>query len=317
MDCLPFRQGRCENTQTTTGDGATAQETPDLTVTSPSPAQTQRLAEDAAVPTVRSLPPAPGLDFVWGQGEVSPKEFVRNVRAAYSESVHWRRNIFSVPSGKSGKEFVRELAGLFKAYANGSALESIALTAAMLLPRLLLQRPHQTSKSKEHMQCLERRLASWRAGDIDTLLTEGRTIQGRLLRNKLSNKFHEDKVARSFARLMFQGKTKAALRLINEQEKGDLLHLDNVIGHESSTNAPFTVREALLSKHPDGRPASPDALVSGDMEPPTIHPILFESINAAVRKNAALHTDGSIYVLHWQLFLSILIASQQICLWIW
>ena len=71
------------------------------------------------------------MDFVWGQGEVSPEEFVRNVRAASSESVHWRRNIFSVPIGKSGKEFVRELAKLFKAYENGSTLESIA---AMLLP---------------------------------------------------------------------------------------------------------------------------------------------------------------------------------------
>ena len=62
-------------------------------------------------------------------------------------------------------------------------------------------------------------------------------------------------MVRSFAKLMFQGNTKAALRILSEQKRGELLHLDNVICPGSSDNTPVSVREALLSKHPDGQPA--------------------------------------------------------------
>ena len=104
-------------------------------------------------------------------------EFSQAVRSAYAEAVHWRRNVFQVPSGGVGKDFVLELTRLYNAYAEGSALESIALTAAMLLPILLLQKPHAQSKAKDHALCLSRRLKSWRSGDIDGLMREGQVIQ--------------------------------------------------------------------------------------------------------------------------------------------
>ena len=71
--------------------------------------------------------------------------------AGYSEAVHWKRNIFLVPSGSVGKEFIQEMARIFEAYAEGSQLESFALTAAMTMPLLLLQKPH-----KEHTCQLSR-----------------------------------------------------------------------------------------------------------------------------------------------------------------
>ena len=37
------------------------------------------------------------------------------IRSAYSETVHWHRNIFLVPSGATGKEFILELAKFFQA----------------------------------------------------------------------------------------------------------------------------------------------------------------------------------------------------------
>ena len=60
------------------------------------------------------------------------------LNAAYAEAVHWKMNLFKVPYGKAGKSFVSELARLFKAFATGSALESIGLKAATLMPILLL-----------------------------------------------------------------------------------------------------------------------------------------------------------------------------------
>ena len=60
------------------------------------------------------------------------------VEAAYSEAVHWRQNLFKIPFGHAGKEFVAGLACLFRSYAEASALEPIALKAAILLPLLML-----------------------------------------------------------------------------------------------------------------------------------------------------------------------------------
>ena len=92
---------------------------------------------------------------------------------AYSKVVHRKCNIFKAPSGRAGKSFVHELSHLFKAYAKGNSQESIALTAAMTLPSLLLQKPHRSSKTKEHMQFLERRLKLWEEGNLEGLLQEG------------------------------------------------------------------------------------------------------------------------------------------------
>ena len=70
------------------------------------------------------------------------EDFIQAVTAAYEEIIHWRRNLFLTPSGKAGKLFVSEMARLFRAYGEGSALESIALKAAMIMPALLLQKPY-------------------------------------------------------------------------------------------------------------------------------------------------------------------------------
>ena len=93
--------------------------------------------------------------FVWG--ELDAKTFSKSISDAYKEVVHWRINLFSVPSGNKGKAFVFELARLFKAYAEATAFESIALEAITVLSILALQKPHRKSKSKEHVTCLERR----------------------------------------------------------------------------------------------------------------------------------------------------------------
>ena len=74
--------------------------------------------------------PSPALqppNFTWGScsGEV----FCTKINLAYEEVVHWRRNLFQVPSGSTGKAFVSELARLFQAYADSSSLECIAMKA--------------------------------------------------------------------------------------------------------------------------------------------------------------------------------------------
>ena len=179
--------------------------------------------------------------------------------------------------------FTSELARLYKSFATCSALAFIALKAATLMPILLLQKPVCKPKAKDLTSCLERRLNTWSKGDLIELMREGRTIQQRIPKSSQSMK--SEHLARSFANLMFQGKTKAALRLLSDQNKGGLLHLDDPVDGKGS------VREVLTAKHPPSQPAHPDTIINDD--PKEVHPVLFESLDATAIKSAALHTSGA------------------------
>ena len=63
--------------------------------------------------------------FTWGTLESS--EFTGLLDTAFDEVVHRKRNCFRVSHGNAGKVFTKELAHLFRAFATGSALDSIAL----------------------------------------------------------------------------------------------------------------------------------------------------------------------------------------------
>ena len=63
------------------------------------------------------LPSPPAMaeaHFTCGPVEASSEQLIESVSASYDEVVHWKRNIFPVPSGKAGKVFVNELAWLFR-----------------------------------------------------------------------------------------------------------------------------------------------------------------------------------------------------------
>ena len=193
-----------------------------------------------------------------------------------------------MPLGSVGKSFVAEMAKLYDSFASGSALESVALTATIILPILLLQQPHKRSKSKEHTKCLERRLKTWRDGDLAALIREGRTIQQRLPKVRRANAANENRLARTFANLMFKGKTHAALDLLANSGRGGLLHLDQPANSDSDST---TVREVLVSKHQPSQPASPNSTLHGP--PPEIHPVVFDSIDARLIRSTALRTSGA------------------------
>ena len=61
---------------------------------------------------------------------------------------------FLDPLGKIGKEYVKKQSQLFHGYAKETLIVGVAMKAVMLTPLLLLQKPHVTPKSKDHMRCL-------------------------------------------------------------------------------------------------------------------------------------------------------------------
>ena len=93
------------------------------------------------------------------------------------------------------------------------------MKAVMVLPALLLQRPHHKSKDREHIARLEDRLSRWHDGDIASLLHKCRTIQDHLGngRSRRWNTCGESQTARSFQKLVAIGNVKATLRLVVEQ----------------------------------------------------------------------------------------------------
>ena len=179
-------------------------------------------------------------NFQWD--ETDAETISSRIDKAYYRIVHWRHNLFKVPSGNVGRLFVTTLTSLLSAYADGTAMESIALKAAMTMPALLLQRPHRHSRNADHISLLKDRLARWKCGDIESLLHEGNTIQSRL--KQMHDRDRDATSARTFARLMEVGNVKAAIRMVSDGPTQGSLSLN------STQPDGRTVKEHLLEKHP-------------------------------------------------------------------
>ena len=182
FSCLPGRRGRCQNTESSTPTlnaqssapcSTSTQRSKDIIcdeawVSDAEATVTSDVVQSADVPLHTQDLPHPSAmaeaHFTWGPDEVSSEQFIQSINTAYAEVVHWKRNIFYVPSGKAGKAFANELARLFRSYADSSALECIALKAAMILPPFLLQKPTPKSKARDHTVCFRAstsKLESW------------------------------------------------------------------------------------------------------------------------------------------------------------
>ena len=247
VNCLPYCQGHCENAPADPPDDDSQSDNssfiPPMEAEgqisdqretflfsaphgSPSPSISPLLTSADSSDIIYSLPnypPLPTPNFMWGNCD--GVSFTNAIHSAYKEVVHWRRNIFKVPSGRVSKSFVSELARLFQAFAEGSMLEGIALKAAMTMPAVLFQKPHQHSKAKDHQVCLERRLTAWK-GDLAGLLQEGRSIQRQLLKSHGKGARSKQQSAHSFAKPMMEGRVRAALRLLADQDTHGTLPLD-------------------------------------------------------------------------------------------
>ena len=139
-----------------------------------------------------------------------------------------------------------------------------------------------------HVSHLERRLQLWGNGKLKELLEEGRTIQLQLHRNPPRR---QEDTARVFAKLMMEGKVRAALRIVTGSYGGGSLPLDQVADPESDNSE--TVRDVLLKKHPPKQPPSVSSLLEPESQPPEPHPVMFEVIDGQLIRNTVLKMDGA------------------------
>ena len=210
-------------------------------------------------------------------GNISHQSLCEEMNKIYDGVVHFRRNLFNLPSGGIGKHFIEELMFWLKQFNSNSRLNSVALKAFMVLPSIILQKPSATSKSKEHSSAIERRLTLWRQGDLNMLMKEIRFIQNRFFNSKKASSIEE--ISRTFTKLVFQGKISAAIKMLNKENSTGLLNLSD------------EVLTQLKEKHPAPAEIEEECLVHDpeDLVPPGI----FDLINEQRIYDTALKTKGS------------------------
>ena len=175
----------------------------------------------------------------------------------------------------------------------------------MVMPGLLLQKPHAKAGSREFSKHLARRLILWKAGKVKELLDEARTIQSRLPAYDTRKGMTSHKLNRRFATLVGKGNIHAAISLITEYNKGGILDLTP------------EVRSTVKAKHPKAQPTSPEVLLQGDI--PVVNPILFECLTDSTIPKTALAIQGaagpSMADSHvWQrMLVSFKTASDELC----
>ena len=74
--------------------------------------------------------------------------------------------MFLLPTGKAGKSYIDEMTRLMNKWLHKVPTQNIAFKIIMIIPSLLLQNPSKSSKSKEHLITLERRLLLWFTGEF-------------------------------------------------------------------------------------------------------------------------------------------------------
>ena len=140
----------------------------------------------------------------------------------------------------------------------------------------VLQKPSMKSKVKDHQECLTKRLALWKEGEIESLLREGRSIQKRILKTKRAKPPDKAKI---FAKLVMQGQINSALRYLSEDNCRGVLPLTD------------DVMRQLHEKHPEAQDAKLGSILFGPVE--EVHDSLYQQIDGEMIREAALRTKGS------------------------
>ena len=219
----------------------------------------------------------PTGSFVWGN--LNYTEVAQIGNSMYEEIVFWKKNLFKLPTGAAGKEFLREITRLLNLWIDDvKPMGEISLKMVMVMPAILLQKPSRKSTSRQHSEYLRKRLQLWRDGKFDELMVEARAIQNSAKRTARKDESSEH-LAKTFANLMLRGKVHAALRLLDKHESLGVAKLSE------------TTLEELRKLHPQAHEARAEDLMTGPK--PFFDPVIFENIDESSISKAAIRTRGA------------------------
>ena len=199
------------------------------------------------------------------------------VKSAYNKIITWKKNLFSLPRGKCGSDFIRELTRLLCLFSDKTRWERLSLPLAHIFIPLMLQKPSQKSKAKDHVKYLTSRLEKWKDGDLINLLNEGHAIQARMVKSKARKAESRQK---AFCRLMLAGKVGQACKFVNNS--------DSINGvHNITTN----IKQALLEKHPKAEKLHNEGLLP--ITRPMPNQVIYEQLTAEVIQRSCKNLSGS------------------------
>ena len=199
------------------------------------------------------------------------------VNEAYKTIAGWLPNLFMLPSGKEGKEFLDELIITLRHFTDKSSCENFAITSFLIMAPLILQKPSKNSKTAEHKGHIHRRLEMWRQGKLLELVKEGQQIQARL---KSRQKHEEGHYRKVFVRLMLEGNVRSAMKWLTTK-----------IGNGAPVKINDHTLNQLAEKHPPGQPKNEDFILQGPLEQSNF--IRFEELDEESIYNSAIGLSGS------------------------
>ena len=151
-------------------------------------------------------------------------QFEENLSVVYEKIVCWKKNLFLLPSGCVGTQFIGETTKLMNKWIHDSPLTDISFKAIMIMPSLLLQKTSQKSKSREYSKALERRKGLWASGEILDLLNEGETIQKNL--GTSNTLLTVAKISKKFTLEMHKENVTIAMKLLTDNIQNGILPLN-------------------------------------------------------------------------------------------
>ena len=144
------------------------------------------------------------------------------------------------PTRATGKKIVDEIPRLLNLWTKDTPLKNIALKAIHVMPALLLQKASKTSKAKDHLKALERRIRLWEEGNITEIVKESKTIQERL--PSTNSQMNMEKPSYKSKQLMQKGNVNVALRLLTNNMSNGILLSDETFTNTESQSSKITTK---------------------------------------------------------------------------
>ena len=121
------------------------------------------------------------------------------------------------------------MTNLIKQFTVQSKWTRLAIARLHIFMPLMLQKPSSKSKAIDHLKYLEKRLEYWKAGDLDSILSENREIQKKLRKTQDKKKESKEK---AFNRLILLGKLSQAAKFVDSESETKGVH--SLTGKSSS-----------------------------------------------------------------------------------